>query len=222
MGRIHEWQRSDGTDPDSYWTHSCHVIFPQITYIETSAKEPPMNVDKAFHELVRVIRYVSCVIDHPVPVTGLATVSQPHKRLSFPGAQCDRSGTLGLGPPGQKAAVFFPGLGLKAGSGFGNWYVKELDSEPNPLQRAFHWGINRIILFSFFFFFTYQQSCGRMLFISVNKLKECSTCTVTGPTTIDPSNLDVLPSWDLAIFLGSRHLLDRSQRRLFNFTASPR
>lgn len=28
----------------------------QITYIETSAKDPPMNVDKAFHELVRVIR----------------------------------------------------------------------------------------------------------------------------------------------------------------------
>lgn len=31
-------------------------VFPQITYIETSAKDPPMNVDKAFHELVRVIR----------------------------------------------------------------------------------------------------------------------------------------------------------------------
>lgn len=30
----------------------------QITYIETSAKDPPMNVDKAFHELVRVIRWV--------------------------------------------------------------------------------------------------------------------------------------------------------------------
>ncbi|KAI5629878.1 ras-related protein M-Ras, partial [Silurus asotus] len=27
-----------------------------ITYIETSAKDPPMNVEKAFHELVRVIR----------------------------------------------------------------------------------------------------------------------------------------------------------------------
>ncbi|XP_072314547.1 ras-related protein M-Ras-like [Eucyclogobius newberryi] len=27
-----------------------------ITYIETSAKDPPMNVDKAFHQLVRVIR----------------------------------------------------------------------------------------------------------------------------------------------------------------------
>ncbi|XP_018620454.1 ras-related protein M-Ras isoform X3 [Scleropages formosus] len=26
-----------------------------ITYIETSAKDPPLNVDKAFHELVRVI-----------------------------------------------------------------------------------------------------------------------------------------------------------------------
>lgn len=31
-------------------------FFSQITYIETSAKDPPMNVDKAFHELVRVIR----------------------------------------------------------------------------------------------------------------------------------------------------------------------
>uniref|UniRef100_A0A3B3Q2I2 Muscle RAS onco homolog n=1 Tax=Paramormyrops kingsleyae TaxID=1676925 RepID=A0A3B3Q2I2_9TELE len=91
-----------------------------ITYIETSAKEPPMNVDKAFHELVRVIRYVSRVIDHPVPVTGLAAASQPHKRLSFPGAQCDRSGTPGLGPPRQQATVFFPEPGLKAGSGFGN------------------------------------------------------------------------------------------------------
>ncbi|KAJ6665605.1 hypothetical protein lerEdw1_003448 [Lerista edwardsae] len=28
-----------------------------IPYIETSAKDPPLNVDKAFHDLVRVIRY---------------------------------------------------------------------------------------------------------------------------------------------------------------------
>jgi Ras-related protein M-Ras len=28
----------------------------QIPYIETSAKVPPINVDAAFHELVRVIR----------------------------------------------------------------------------------------------------------------------------------------------------------------------
>lgn len=28
----------------------------QIPYIETSAKDPPLNVDKAFHDLVRVIR----------------------------------------------------------------------------------------------------------------------------------------------------------------------
>ncbi|XP_036847752.1 ras-related protein M-Ras isoform X2 [Manis javanica] len=27
-----------------------------IPYIETSAKDPPLNVDKAFHDLVRVIR----------------------------------------------------------------------------------------------------------------------------------------------------------------------
>lgn len=29
---------------------------PQIPYIETSAKDPPLNVDAAFHEVVRVIR----------------------------------------------------------------------------------------------------------------------------------------------------------------------
>lgn len=34
----------------------CFWFVFQITYIETSAKDPPMNVDKAFHELVRVIR----------------------------------------------------------------------------------------------------------------------------------------------------------------------
>lgn len=34
----------------------CFCFAFQITYIETSAKDPPMNVDKAFHELVRVIR----------------------------------------------------------------------------------------------------------------------------------------------------------------------
>jgi hypothetical protein len=28
----------------------------QIPYIETSAKDPPLNVDKTFHDLVRVIR----------------------------------------------------------------------------------------------------------------------------------------------------------------------
>ena len=28
----------------------------QIPYIETSAKDPPLNVDAAFHEVVRVIR----------------------------------------------------------------------------------------------------------------------------------------------------------------------
>ena len=28
----------------------------QIPYIETSAKEPPLNVDVAFHEAVRVIK----------------------------------------------------------------------------------------------------------------------------------------------------------------------
>uniref|UniRef100_A0A8C7QUU7 Small monomeric GTPase n=1 Tax=Oncorhynchus mykiss TaxID=8022 RepID=A0A8C7QUU7_ONCMY len=35
---------------DGYFLHL------QIAYIETSAKDPAMNVDKAFHELVRVIR----------------------------------------------------------------------------------------------------------------------------------------------------------------------
>ncbi|XP_059165063.1 ras-related protein M-Ras-like [Physella acuta] len=28
----------------------------RVTYIETSAKDPPLNVDRAFHEVVRVIR----------------------------------------------------------------------------------------------------------------------------------------------------------------------
>ena len=31
----------------------------QIPYIETSAKDPPLNVDAAFHEVVRVIRFVN-------------------------------------------------------------------------------------------------------------------------------------------------------------------
>lgn len=31
-----------------------HVF--QIPYIETSAKDPPLNVDLAFHQVVRVIR----------------------------------------------------------------------------------------------------------------------------------------------------------------------
>ncbi|XP_049995348.1 ras-related protein M-Ras isoform X1 [Alexandromys fortis] len=37
-----------------------------IPYIETSAKDPPLNVDKAFHDLVRVIRgaKVGCVFTH--------------------------------------------------------------------------------------------------------------------------------------------------------------
>lgn len=35
-------------------TKLCFAL--QIPYIETSAKDPPLNVDKAFHDLVRVIR----------------------------------------------------------------------------------------------------------------------------------------------------------------------
>lgn len=31
-------------------------VFFQIPYIETSAKDPPLNVDAAFHEVVKVIR----------------------------------------------------------------------------------------------------------------------------------------------------------------------
>lgn len=30
----------------------------QIPYIETSAKDPPLNVDAAFHEVVKIIRLV--------------------------------------------------------------------------------------------------------------------------------------------------------------------
>lgn len=37
--------------------HGASMSFAfQIPYIETSAKDPPLNVDKAFHDLVRVIR----------------------------------------------------------------------------------------------------------------------------------------------------------------------
>lgn len=34
------------------------LAFSQIPYIETSAKDPPLNVDLAFHEVIRVIRSV--------------------------------------------------------------------------------------------------------------------------------------------------------------------
>ena len=32
--------------------------FFQIPYVETSAKDPPVNVDKAFHDLVGLIKSV--------------------------------------------------------------------------------------------------------------------------------------------------------------------
>ncbi|XP_035578907.1 ras-related protein M-Ras isoform X5 [Zalophus californianus] len=35
---------------------TCYFRAHKIPYIETSAKDPPLNVDKAFHDLVRVIR----------------------------------------------------------------------------------------------------------------------------------------------------------------------
>ena len=38
----------------------CILLSLQIPYIETSAKDPPLNVDAAFHEVVRVIKYVHC------------------------------------------------------------------------------------------------------------------------------------------------------------------
>lgn len=41
-------------DPRATFTKSSFAF--QIPYIETSAKDPPLNVDKAFHDLVRVIR----------------------------------------------------------------------------------------------------------------------------------------------------------------------
>ena len=37
-----------------YYVCIIHVF--QIPYIETSAKDPPLNVDLAFHQVVRVIR----------------------------------------------------------------------------------------------------------------------------------------------------------------------
>lgn len=36
----------------------CGITVFQIEYMETSAKDPPVNVDKLFHDLVRFIRYV--------------------------------------------------------------------------------------------------------------------------------------------------------------------
>ncbi|KAL4635564.1 ras-related protein M-Ras-like [Arapaima gigas] len=45
-----QWAILDGSESDRF------LQLAPITYIETSAKDPPMNVDKAFHELVRVIR----------------------------------------------------------------------------------------------------------------------------------------------------------------------
>jgi len=44
----------DPTIEDSYIQHTETVL--KIPYIETSAKNPPVNVDKAFHEVVRIIR----------------------------------------------------------------------------------------------------------------------------------------------------------------------
>lgn len=48
--------RVDGgfVGPDSTLTKLSFAF--QIPYIETSAKDPPLNVDNAFHDLVRVIR----------------------------------------------------------------------------------------------------------------------------------------------------------------------
>ena len=45
-----EWRRS--------LLYSLVLMSLQIPYIETSAKDPPLNVDAAFHEVVRVIKYV--------------------------------------------------------------------------------------------------------------------------------------------------------------------
>ncbi|KAK2906815.1 hypothetical protein Q8A67_005800 [Cirrhinus molitorella] len=50
-----------------------------ITYIETSAKDPPMNVDKAFHELVRVIR-------QQIPERGLKKKRKAKWRADRPSA----------------------------------------------------------------------------------------------------------------------------------------
>ncbi|CAF1515449.1 unnamed protein product, partial [Didymodactylos carnosus] len=72
-----------------------------IAYIETSAKDPPMNVDSAFQELVRIIRIgknkksSSPSVHHPRRqlVDGLSSPPVPHPRRQLnedgtPSSQC--------------------------------------------------------------------------------------------------------------------------------------
>lgn len=52
--RICSFREQGFVDPNATFTKLSFAF--QIPYIETSAKDPPLNVDKAFHDLVRVIR----------------------------------------------------------------------------------------------------------------------------------------------------------------------
>ncbi|KAF5921899.1 hypothetical protein HPG69_013073 [Diceros bicornis minor] len=48
--------REQGKEMATKHNVGCVCVCVCIPYIETSAKDPPLNVDKAFHDLVRVIR----------------------------------------------------------------------------------------------------------------------------------------------------------------------
>ncbi|XP_038835658.1 ras-related protein M-Ras isoform X1 [Salvelinus namaycush] len=80
-----------------------------IAYIETSAKDPAMNVDKAFHELVRVIRYVAttdylekvCLFDTKAMRASLSrSLSLTHPGNRFQRGARRRRGKPSGGPTG--------------------------------------------------------------------------------------------------------------------------
>jgi Ras-related protein M-Ras len=53
----------------------------KIPYIETSAKNPPLNVDKAFHEVVRIIRNQQQTQEKPAKNKSKTKVKSPKKSL---------------------------------------------------------------------------------------------------------------------------------------------
>lgn len=48
----------------------------KLPYIETSAKDPPINVDAAFHELVRIVRSFPVDEDDSEVVAGIRSISR--------------------------------------------------------------------------------------------------------------------------------------------------
>ncbi|XP_055785495.1 ras-related protein M-Ras isoform X2 [Salvelinus fontinalis] len=97
-----------------------------IAYIETSAKDPAMNVDKAFHELVRVIRYVTatdylekvCLYDtNAMRVSLSLSPSLSHPGNRFQRGARRRRGKPSGGPTGPLSptdctALFYDGFYL--------------------------------------------------------------------------------------------------------------